>query len=342
MNYFFKGDEFFMFFKNLKNYSLFFLLSLFIIPINILAYSDYIIASGQNIGIEINSNGILIVGTYEIDGISPASIAKLKNGDKIIKINDQKVTTIKEMINQIETAKDKENIKITYLRATQEENTILKLIKDKQDIYKTGLYVKDSVTGIGTLTYIDPNTKIYGALGHEIIEKNTGQKLEIKNGKIYESKVTSITRSSLGNPGEKNAKYDNTKIYGDVFENTKSGIFGNYQKEIDNQNLYKVASKEDIKIGKAKLLTVIDQDTVTAFDISILKISDDNQKMKNILFEITDPNLLAKTGGIVQGMSGSPIIQDNYIIGAVTHVIIDNPKQGYGIFITKMLEEGEN
>ena len=246
------------------------------------------------------------------------------------------------MINTIEGLSDKENIKITYIRDDNTYHTTLKLVKNKNDIYKTGMYVKDSVTGIGTLTYIDPNTKIYGALGHEIIEKNTLQKLEIKDGKIYDSKVTSINKSNRGKPGEKNAKYNRDSTLGNVTENTKSGIFGKYTEDISNEKLYKVGNADEIKLGSAKILTVTNDDVVDSYDIKILKISDDNAQMKNILFEITDSVLLEKTGGIVQGMSGSPIIQDDIIIGAVTHVVVDNPKQGYGIFITKMLEEGEN
>ena len=215
-----------MFFKNLKNYLTILFLSLFIIPNNVLAYSNYIIASGKTIGIELNSKGILIVGTYPVDGVSPALQANLKNGDKIIKIGNKNVGNITEMINTIEGLSDKENIKITYIRDDNTYHTTLKLVKDKNDIYKTGMYVKDSVTGIGTLTYIDPNTKIYGALGHEIIEKNTLQKLEIKDGKIYDSKVTSINKSNRGKPGEKNAKYNRDSTLGNVTENTKSGIFG--------------------------------------------------------------------------------------------------------------------
>ena len=129
---------------------------------------------------------------------------------------------------------------------------------------------------------------------------------------------------------------------GNVTENTKSGIFGKYTEDISNEKLYKVGNADEIKLGSAKILTVTNDDVVDSYDIKILKISDDNAQMKNILFEITDSVLLEKTGGIVQGMSGSPIIQDDIIIGAVTHVVVDNPKQGYGIFITKMLEEGEN
>lgn len=332
-----------MFFKKIKN-NLFTLLliSLFIIPTTTLAYSDYIIAGGENIGIELNSSGVIIVGTYEVDGSNPAKIANLQNGDKIVKINNQEVTSIENMLNIIDSSLDKENIAITYKRGTNLNTTNLHLKKTKDNIYKTGLYVKDSITGVGTLTFIDPNTKLYGALGHEIIEKATGQKLEIKDGKIYESTVTSVTRSSGGKPGEKNARYDSSNSFGNVSENTTSGIFGSYTSTLPNKKLYRVGTANNIKVGPASMLTVIDGDKVESFTINILKVNKNESVTKNILFEVTDPNLLEETGGIVQGMSGSPIIQDDYIIGAVTHVVVDDPSKGYGILITTMLEEAEN
>lgn len=331
-----------MFFKKIKNNTILLLLSIFIIPSYALAYSDYIIAGGENIGIELNSKGVIIVGTYNIGNSNPAKEAGLQNGDKIVKINSQEIDNINTMLSAIEATSDKNNISIAYLRGTKEYTTNIKLIKTDDNIYKTGLYVKDSITGVGTLTYIDPNTKLFGALGHEIIEKNTGQKLEIKSGKIYSSTVTGVTRSSIGSPGEKNARYDSSNIFGNVFENTSSGIFGTYTSNIPNKKLYAVAKDDDIKIGEASIFTVISDDKVEEFTINIIKINSSNNVTKNILFEVTDKRLLEQTGGIVQGMSGSPIIQDDYIIGAVTHVVVDDPTKGYGIFITKMLEEAEN
>lgn len=331
-----------MFFKKIKNTTILLLLSLFIIPTYALAYSDYVIAGGENIGIELNSSGIIIVGTYSINNINPAKEAGLQNGDKIIKINNKDVDNISNMLSVIEESNNKEKLSITYLRGTKENTANIKLVKSDDNIYKTGLYVKDSITGVGTLTYIDPNTKLFGALGHEIIEKNTGQKLEIKDGKIYSSTVTGVTRSSIGSPGEKNARYDSSKVFGKVFENTNKGIFGTYTSEIPNKNLYSVAKVEDISTGKASIFTVIDNDKVEEFTINILRINKNDSVTKNILFEVTDERLLQVTGGIVQGMSGSPIIQGKNIIGAVTHVVVDDPTKGYGIFITKMLEEAEN
>lgn len=329
--------------KNIKKILINLLLLLnLLLPFQVFAYSDYIIAGGQNIGIELNSNGILIVGTYLINGNDPAKEANLQIGDKIISINNTPIQTIEEMLSIINNSNDKLNLKITYKRGSSIHNTILKLITDDNQIYKTGLYVKDSINGVGTLTFIDPNTKLYGALGHEIIEKTTGQKLEIKDGKIYSSIVTGITPSNEGNPGEKNARYNVNDIYGNIKENTPSGIFGTYTSELPQTKLYKVASKDEIKTGSASILTVIDGNTIQEFTINILKINPNNKETKNILFEVTDKNLLSISGGIVQGMSGSPIIQDNKIIGAVTHVVVDDCTKGYGILITNMLEEAEN
>ena len=330
-----------MFFKKIKNNILLTLMfTLLIIPTYTLAYSDYILAGGENIGIELNSKGVIIVGTYEVNGKNPAKEAGIHAGDKITKINNKEVSSIEEMLNIVEKTTNKENMDITYLRAGKENKTTLRLTKTNDNIYKTGLYVKDTISGVGTLTYIDPNTKLFGALGHEIIEKNTGQKLEIKDGKIYSSTVTGITRSDIGKPGEKNARYDSSNIFGKVKENTTNGIFGNYTSTLPDKKLYKVAKDNEVKMGDATILTVIDGNIVESFGINILKVS--TNEVKNILFEITDSRLLKKTGGIVQGMSGSPIIQDDYIVGAVTHVVVDDPTKGYGIFITKMLEEAEN
>lgn len=328
-----------MFFKKIKKACLTLLLSLFIIPINALAYSDYVIAGGENIGIELKAKGIIVVGVYKVGDNYPASEAGIKVGDIITSINDEVVANISELSSKINT-RGEDNIKIGYIRNNISDYTNLKLYKDN-DVYKTGLYVKDSISGIGTLTYIDPNTRLFGALGHEIIEKSTGKILEVKDGKIYASSVTNIEPSVNGVPGEKNAKLNSDEILGDIFENTSKGIFGNYKLETNTGKLYKVGKISDIKKGDAIIRTVIDKENVEEFTINIIKINN-NGETKNIVFEITDKKLLEKTGGIVQGMSGSPIIQGDFIIGAVTHVVVDDTTKGYGILITNMLEEAEN
>ena len=200
-----------MFFKKIKTKIIIILLTFVIIPTSSLAYSKEIIPGGENIGITLNSKGILIVGTYDINGSSPADKADIKSGDIITDIEGSKVNTIEEMANAINES-NKEEINISYIRNNETKKTKLKLYKDENNIYKTGLFVKDSITGIGTLTFIDPNTKKFGALGHEIQEQSTGKILEIKDGKIFDSKVTGIIPSKDGNPGEKKAEYNANEI----------------------------------------------------------------------------------------------------------------------------------
>lgn len=310
-------------------------------PFSVLAYSEYLIPGGENIGIELKTSGVVIVGTYQVNDLYPAMDAGLKVGDTITSINDQKVSTITEMVEKINQRAEEGTVKIGFMRENSAKNTNLKLYKDQNNVYKTGLYVKDTISGIGTLTFIDPNTKLFGALGHEITEKTTGKILEIKDGKIYSSNVTGISPSTNGTPGEKNAKLFPDEVKGTVNENTNRGLFGNYTGTLPDKKQYKVAQPSEIKKGTAKILTVVSGTEVKEFEINILKITD-NQKTKNLLFEVTDPELLKISNGIVQGMSGSSIVQGDYIIGAVTHVVIDNPVRGYGIFITNMLEEAEN
>lgn len=323
----------------IKKYLQGILLALFLIPLPILAYPSTLIPGGENIGIGIKTNGVIVAGIYDINGIYPAEEAGIKQGDIIINVDNKNISSIDEMVELINNNTNNK-LNIEYKRNNQNYKTTLKL-QNSDGIIKTGLYVKDSVTGIGTLSFIDPITKKFGALGHEITEQNTGLMLEVKKGTIFSSSVTKIDRSSNGVPGSKNALFYSDDIKGDILKNTHVGIFGNYTEEVPVKQTYKVANPEDIKLGSAKILTVIDGTNVEEYNINILKLNKKDQN-KNILFEITDNELLSKTGGVVQGMSGSTIIQGDYIIGAVNYVVVDNPKRGYGIFITNMLEELES
>lgn len=329
-----------MFFKKFKSFIAIILVATFIMPNYVLAYSKYIVAGGENIGLQINNDGIIIAGFYKVNDSYPGYDANLNKGDTIIKVDGKDVKSIDDFISSIENS-NKTNLKLTYKRNNKEMDTTLNLINEN-GIIKTGLYVKDMVSGIGTLTFIDPNTKLYGALGHEVLESQSGTMIDVKDGKIYNSTVTGIEKSERGEPGSKNADVNSNTVYGDIKENTISGIFGNYTREINKDNLYKVAEYEDIKLGSAKIITVLEGNLKSEYDINILKVNNDKNSNKNILFEITDDNLLEKAGGVVQGMSGSPIIQGDNIIGAVTNVVVNSPEKGYGILITSMLEEAEN
>lgn len=310
---------------------------MFLMPINAFAYSDYIYRGGKTIGIEVTSDGIMIVGFYEVNG--KFNKGKLQNGDYIIKVENEAVTSVNELTKIIEKYADKKNIDITIKRNGKPRNEVLEL-QYIDGVYKTGLYVKDSITGIGTLTYVDPETNIYGALGHEIIDTNNNL-VEIKSGNIFKNYITGIDKSAVGSAGSKTAKYEYNTVFGNITKNSVHGIFGKYNYDTSDLELVKVADDDEVKIGAAKIYTVLNQEKIQEYDITVTGINE-SSNVKNIVFEITDKELIDKTGGVVQGMSGSPIIQNDKIIGVVTHVIIDNPITGYGLFITKMLEEGEN
>lgn len=327
----------------IKNKLLIFLtfLSLFI-PIPTLAYSNKVILGGENIGIEVQSQGIIIVGFYKVNNKDINLTNNIKIGDRITKINNKNVDTIDEMVNVIDSIlKSNKKVELSLIRNNKEIKTTLQIEKDKTGVYKTGLYVKDKISGIGTLTYIDPETKIYGALGHEIVEGYSNTKVEIKDGKIFSSSITGITKSTSNKTGEKQATIDIKTKYGTVKENTTSGIYGTYNSYLNQNNLIEVADKNEVKEGKAYIYTVLDKDKKEKYEINIVAVNQ-NTKTKNILFEITDKNLINKTGGVIKGMSGSPIVQNNKIVGAVTHAIQTKSNMGYGIFITTMLEEGDS
>lgn len=310
---------------------------MFLFPLNVLAYSSEVILGGETIGIDIKSDGVMIIGFYKVNGKYLQS--DLQEGDIILKVGDTSILSISDLTKAIENNLKEGKISILFVRNGKEKTTDLELV-NVDGIYKTGLYVKDSIVGIGTLTFIDPQTNTYGALGHEIVESNTSKIVEVRAGTIFKNSITDIDISVDGNPGSKNAKFYYTMTYGDILKNTKYGIYGTYEETYNTGNLIEVATPDEVKVGNAQIYTVIDGEEVESFDIEITKINE-NSEIKNITFEITDKELLEKTGGIVQGMSGSPIVQNGKLVGAVTHVVTDNVKSGYGIFITTMLEESE-
>lgn len=308
-----------------------------IIPINTLALVDKVILGGENIGIEIDTDGVLIVGFYDID--NKTNIKNLKLGDRIIKVNDKDINNIEEMVDIIDNSKNN-TLNLTIIRNEKEIKTTLEL-EYTNNVYKTGIYVKDKIIGIGSISFINPENQTYAALGHEVIESYSNTKVEVKDGKIYASDVTGIKKSTNSKTGEKEAKINKEIVYGNIEKNTISGIYGTYHGLYNQNELIDVANPTNIHEGKAYIYTVLEGNKKEKFEINIKKINQTSQT-KNILFEITDKRLINKTNGVIKGMSGSPIIQDNKIIGAVTHAIQSKPNMGYGIFITTMLEEGDS
>ena len=322
--------------KNFKNklLILILLISILIVPTSVFAYSNKVILGGESVGIEASSNGVMVVGFYSVSGTSPGIEAGLKKGDILLKVDDTDINKISDLSQKFSNS---EKIKIKFKRNNKVQTTQINL-KKEGNVYKTGLYIKDSISGIGTLTFIDPASKRFGALGHEILEQTSGTRFELKDGEIFSSSVTDIKKTTKRDVGEKDAIFDRDKIYGNIDKNDKTGIYGNYTDEINNQDLIPVS--DDIILGKAYIKTVIKKNLKQDFEINILSI-DKNSKTKNILFEVTDKRLLEKGNGIVQGMSGSPIVQNGKLVGAVTHVVVDDPHKGYGISIKNMLKESE-
>ena len=310
-------------------------------PIYIFAYSKNVIPGGESVGIKINSNGLIVVGYYKVNN---EYIAKnsIKIGDRIIKINNHDIDSINDLTKYInKEIKEDLIINLGIIRNNEIINTKLKL-KEEDNLLKTGLYVKDNIIGLGTLTYIDPVSKIYGSLGHEIVLNETNDRVEVKDGNILLSNITSINKSRNGHVGSKNASISFNNKIGSIIINNETGIYGFYTDKLPNKNTIEVASFDEIKKGKAYILTVTKNKEVKKYNINILeKYNSKKNTNKAFSFEVTDKSLLDVSGGIVQGMSGSPIIQDNKLIGAVTNVVVDKVKLGYGISIITMLESGD-
>ena len=310
---------------------------IFLLPLYVFAYSKYIIPGGESIGININSDGLVVVGYYKVKDSYINN--NINIGDRIINIEGKNVSTINDMINILNDDKDIFNIQV--IRNGKQLNERLKLVEDNNS-FKSGLYIKDSVVGLGTLTYIDPYSKIYGSLGHEIMFSDTSSRVEVKNGNIFDSLITDIVKSRNGFVGTKKANIVFKSNIGTVLKNTTNGIYGFYTKKISNKNTLEVANYDEIKSGKAYILTVTNNDNINKYEINIIeKYNNKKDTPKSFGFEVTDKRLLSVTGGIVQGMSGSPIIQNNKIIGAVTNVVVDDVSLGYGISIITMLKEGD-
>lgn len=323
--------------KKINKIRIFFIFLIIILcPIYVLAY-ERVIPGGETIGIEVQGKGILVVGFYKVDNKYIAKESGFKIGDLIIEVNNNKVVDINNMTSLINESRSN-NVSFKILRNNKEKVIKMDLV-DEDNTYKTGLYVKDRINGIGTLSFILENKK-FGGLGHEILESNTKEKFEISKGEIYDANVFDITKSYDGSAGSKNATVDKDEVTGTITENDTTGIYGIYNKDTSERSYVDIGKIEDITIGEASIRTVIDKENIEEFTIKIIDI-DKYSENKNILFEITDERLINSTGGVVQGMSGSPIMQNGKMIGVVNYVIVNDTKKGYGIFLTRMLEKIE-
>lgn len=308
-----------------------------------------VIPGGHSVGVRMNTYGVHVVGHHLIQTKngekSPGEMAGIKVGDVITQINGQEIKKLADLTRYLEEAgKTGEELNFTVLREDKILQKTIKPVKDnKKNDYRIGLYIRDSTAGVGTLTFYDPKSKKYGALGHVISDLDTKKPITVNNGQILQSSVTSIEKSSDGNPGEKLANFTNEQPIGSITTNSPFGIFGKLYNDIQNgpyNEPMPIALSKDVKEGPAKILTVLEGNNIESFDVEI--VSSVPQKFpatKGMVIRIKDPKLLEKTGGIVQGMSGSPIIQDGKLVGAVTHVFVNDATSGYGVHIEWMLKE---
>lgn len=302
---------------------------------------DTLVPGGQVFGVKFFTKGVLVVRLADIEtsagNISPAKTAGLVEGDVILEINGTEVNTAEEMASEVERCKGGE-LNIVYRRNDEQSACVITpalCVSDKK--YKTGIWVRDSTAGIGTVTYYNPETGAFAGLGHGICDVDTGLLMPLLKGNVVDVTITDIIKGRSGSPGELKGIFD-TRRRGSVTENTDCGVYGIMDEgDFSNAELVKIGFKDEVATGSAVILCELDDTGVKEYGIEIVKIKNEDSDGKNFIIEVTDEILLEKTGGIVQGMSGSPIIQNGKIIGAVTHVLVGNPRRGYGIFIENML-----
>lgn len=303
---------------------------------------------GNPIGVRVNSEGVLVVGYSDIEvnnkkEESPGKSGGLEIGDIILKVNGIDMENSIDLLRTIKNC-EKEDIEVYILRNGKKLTKNIHLKRENNKDYKIGLWIRDSTAGVGTMTFYDDNAKRFGALGHPITDCDTNEPFIIKKGDLLESSIISIKRGEKGAPGELKGIFINEQLpTGTIEKNTESGIFGeikNFQSLNRNIKPLKVGFRDEITVGKANIITTIDESGPQEYEIEIEKLLNQSTPgSKSMVIKITDPKLLEKTGGIVQGMSGSPIIQNNKLIGAVTHVLINKPDTGYGIYIEWMLQD---
>ena len=308
---------------------------------------EYILnPGGQCIGAALNTKGVLIVGISDFSGSNPAKDAGLRVGDMILSIDGQDVQSAAHL-TEIVGKKGESSFKVTYSRGGNTRTATIHPAKDKVDgRMRLGLWVRESTAGVGTLSFYDPGTMRYGALGHAISDVDTGIILPIKEGSILQSVVVGIRKGERGNPGELQGSFlREKKILGDIRLNNSFGIYGRVDTPMVNPlypNGLPIASQAKVHTGPATILTTLDGEGIKEYKVEIIRVArQTSAAQKSITIRVTDPVLLERTGGIVQGMSGSPILQDGRIVGAVTHVFVNDPTQGYGVYIEWMLQQAK-
>ena len=307
-----------------------------------------VIPVGSMAGLKLYTSGVLVVGMSELEGIDnkkykPYENTGIKEGDTIIEINSDKIESTEELIEKVNNSNGN-NINLKFVHEEETKECSIKPAKTAGNQYKIGLWVRDSAAGVGTVTFYDKETRNFGALGHGITDIDTEKLINIESGEFVSTKIVNIIKGENGAPGKIQGSIENGKNIGTIAKNTRFGIFGRVDNiaslNIDSSKEMEVALRDEIKLGKATILCSLDNNNVESYEIEIEKINkQNNYDNKSMQIKITDPKLIEKTGGIIQGMSGSPIIQNGKFIGAVTHVMVQNPREGYAVFGDIMIKK---
>lgn len=328
--------------KMTLNLSLFNLFPVKDVTVNVIPKTS-VIPLGKAIGMKMYTEGVLVVGMSEIEGKKPYENSGIETGDKIIEVNNQEINNTDELIACVNSSKG-ETVEIKYISDTEEKVANIEPVKTANNEYKLGLWVRDAAAGVGTLTFYEPSTGNFGALGHGINDVDTYELIDIANGELVTTNIVDIVKGQNGTPGEIRGTIDNGITVGAIAKNTSFGVYGQISNinrlNIDSSKAMEVANRNEIKTGKAEIICELENGTTKTYEIEIQKIFlENNENNKSMLIKITDEELFEKTGGIIQGMSGAPIIQNGKFIGAVTHVLVNDCKMGYAVFGDLMIKQ---
>lgn len=301
-----------------------------------------LIPCGMPTGVRMTAKGVVVCGMNDISSaagkVCPAEEAGLRTGDILYSVNGTEISSGEEFAQEVAES-DGEPVTLEGERDDVTVRvTVQPVMSTADSMYHLGLLVRDSMAGIGTITYVDPQSGEYGALGHAVCEVDSGTKLPLEDGSLMPASVVDITEGKRGEPGELIGSFELDKTMGTITKNTACGIFGTLGRTINGKAL-PVASADEVKTGDAQILACVGGSDPKKFTVRIERIMGKDAQGKSMAIHVTDDRLIDKTGGIVQGMSGSPIIQDGKLVGAVTHVTVNDPTRGYGIFIENMLEQ---
>lgn len=305
-----------------------------------------LVPCGTPFGIKMFTNGVMVVGVADIESagkmINPAAVAGIKVGDIITAINGEPVTQNRQVAEKMEDSAGK-TVELTVKRNEETITASLTpILSDADGSYKGGLWVRDSTAGIGTVTFYDPSTGAFGGLGHGICDVDTNELMPLRSGDVVSVTISGIVKGQKGRAGELRGYFNNDFPVGQLQSNSEGGVYGTLNSSPVSTQAIPLAAKQEVKTGAAQIYTTVDGTNPKPYQIEIESINyQDNTKTKNLVVKVTDPELLRQTAGIVQGMSGSPIIQNGKLVGAVTHVFVNDPTRGYGILAENMAEISE-